>query len=303
MQSYNWSQDAMEAGEQIDWNQAYWKRTIAERIRQEFDKYLLAHAEDGFRSHLGWSIIGHSCMRYLWYSFRWFKQDVHSARMLEIFNEGHREEAKIRKLMTACGAKFLDTVDVDGVQVMVSDIGGHFGGSCDGVFVWPAMGITEPCVLECKTSKQNTEFNNLMENKDTLSGAKPQHYVQANGYAYNLGIKMILYACRNKNDSRLYTEIVEVEAKVAIENRNKALHIITTKDVPNKISKKRNYWVCNMCSMQDVCHDHVQVVPNCRNCKHSTPVENGQWQCEVHQAIIPKEFWIQGCNQHETLPY
>src|ERR1700676_4957009 len=82
--------------ESVDLNQTFWRRTIADRIKESFDAHLLANAEDGFRSHLGWSVIGHSCMRYLWYHFRWFKRETHSARMLKLFAEGHREEIKIR---------------------------------------------------------------------------------------------------------------------------------------------------------------------------------------------------------------
>lgn len=301
--SYHWTKDKLEADEQVDFNQAYWRRTIAERVKQEFDNYLLRNAEDGFRSHLGWSVIGHSCLRYLWYHFRWFKQENHSARMLEIFAEGHREEAKIRELMKACGAQFLDKVDETGEQVTVSDLNGHFGGSTDGVFIWPAMGINKPCILECKTSKATTDFNKLIDNKDTISTINQRHYVQANGYATSLGVELIMYVCRNKNDSRLYIELFEVESNVCAENRNKAWHVITTKLPPARISKKRNYWVCNMCMLQAVCHDHEAVVPNCRNCQHSTPIENGQWHCAVHGAVIPKEFWIKGCNQHKTLEY
>jgi hypothetical protein len=298
---YNWQQDKIEKDEMVDFNIAYWRRTIAMRIKQEFDNYLLRNEADGFRSHLGWSVIGHQCLRYIWYHFRWFKQEQHSARMLEIFNTGHAEEARIRALMVACGAKFLDNVDVDGQQITISDLMGHFGGSTDGVFIWPAMGIFEPTMLECKTSKDGSEFNNL--EPKSMAVVKERHYIQVCGYASSLGIKNILYACRNKNTSELYLEILQTDETVAAENRNKAWHIITTKSVPSKISKKRNFWVCNMCQMQAICHDRAQVVPNCRNCKHSTPVEDGQWNCEHHNAIIPKEFLIKGCNAHQPLEY
>lgn len=291
----------MEEETKVDFNQAYWRRTVAERVQEVFDTHLLNNAEDGFRSHLGWSVIGHPCLRYIWYHFRWFKRETHSARMLEIFEEGHREEAKIRQLMKACGAIFLDKVDETGEQLQVSDLNGHFGGSCDGVFIWPTIGILEPMLLECKTSKMGATFNDL--SKKEVSGAKPQHYAQASGYGKSFNIPFALYVCRNKNDSSLYIEVVDLDFSLAEEMRNKAWHLINTKVAPNKISKKRNYFVCNMCALQTVCHDKEQVVPNCRNCQSSKPVENGQWYCETHQAIIPKEFLIKGCSQHIPLEH
>ena len=41
-----------------------------------------ARQGDGFRDHLGASIIGKSCARALWYDFRWITPARHSGRLL-----------------------------------------------------------------------------------------------------------------------------------------------------------------------------------------------------------------------------
>lgn len=282
-----------EIKEPIDMNMAYWQRTIADRIKLKIDEFALSQADDGFRTHLGWSVIGHDCMRYLVYHWRWFWQEQHHARMERIFIEGHKIETELRHILKASGAQFLDTVDEDGKQIQVSDLGGHFGGSCDGVFIWPEIGLTLPTLLETKSSKAGSPFNEL-STKGVIK-AKPRHFVQQSGYGKGLGIRYACYITRNKNDSSIFVEIVDLDFTLADEHRNKALHILQETTLPPRISNKRNFWVCNMCSFQAGCHDNKDVVPNCRNCKNASPVDNAQWFCSHWNSIIPKEAILKGC--------
>ena len=44
--------------------------------------------QDGPRQHLGCSVIGHHCERWLWLSFRWAVIEKHSGRLLRLFRRG-----------------------------------------------------------------------------------------------------------------------------------------------------------------------------------------------------------------------
>jgi hypothetical protein len=286
--------------EAVDLNQVYWQRTIADRIKQAMDQHALDNADDGYRTHLGASVIGNECARYIYYHFRWFRREIHSPRMERIFGEGHRVEGEFRAILTACGAEFLDTVDKDGEQLRFSDIGGHYGGSIDGVFRWPEIGLVDPVLLECKSSKTGSPFNSLF--KEGVIGAKHQHFLQQSVYGKAFGIKHACYMAYNKNDSSLYIEIVDLSWQAADEMRAKALEIITATKPPKRISNKDTFWLCKMCSMWDICHRDTPIIPNCRNCKHAVAADNKEWHCNLHGGDIPKDFIPKGCNQHENLP-
>jgi len=42
------------------------------------------------RAHLGASLVGHSCTRFLFYSYRWVAPPRFPGRMLRLFDRGHR---------------------------------------------------------------------------------------------------------------------------------------------------------------------------------------------------------------------
>ena len=46
---------------------------------------------DGFREHLGASLIGKSCERALWFDFRWATVSRHEGRILRLFETGQRQ--------------------------------------------------------------------------------------------------------------------------------------------------------------------------------------------------------------------
>lgn len=43
------------------------------------------------RPHMGCSLLGHPCDRYLWLSFRWASQEQFSGRMLRLFRRGQEQ--------------------------------------------------------------------------------------------------------------------------------------------------------------------------------------------------------------------
>ena len=47
------------------------------------------------REHLGASLIGAECDRYLWQSFRWVALPQFEGRILRLFDTGTREEARV----------------------------------------------------------------------------------------------------------------------------------------------------------------------------------------------------------------
>lgn len=221
--------------------------------------------------------------------------------MERIFIEGHKIEKELRHILKSMGAVFLDHVDETGQQVTVSELDGHFGGSCDGIFIWPAIGLNVPTLLETKSSRTGATFANLTP-KGMLA-VNPVHFDQQSGYGRGLQIKFSCYIVRNKNDSTIYVEIVELDWARAEELKEKAKYVISLRELPLRISEKRNYHVCNMCSMKELCHERKQPTANCRNCVHAWPAEDGQWFCDKWNNTIPKDFILQGCTSHEFLPW
>lgn len=61
-------------------------------------------AENGFRNHLGGSLIGRKCERELWYTFRFASVIGFKGRMLRLFARGQREEAQFVSYLRRIGA-------------------------------------------------------------------------------------------------------------------------------------------------------------------------------------------------------
>src|SRR5690606_7775081 len=98
-----------------------------------------ARQGDGFRDHLGASLIGKPCARALWYDFRWAAPARHPGRILRLFETGQLEEARLVRDLRATGATGLEVDPEPGRQFGVEAHGGHFAGSLDGV----ALGLLE----------------------------------------------------------------------------------------------------------------------------------------------------------------
>ena len=78
-----------------------------------------ARQGDGFRDHLGASLIGKSCARALWYDFRWATPARHTGRILRLFETGQLEEARLVRDLRATGATVLEVDPETGRQFRV----------------------------------------------------------------------------------------------------------------------------------------------------------------------------------------
>lgn len=184
-------------------------------------------------------------------------------------------------------------------QYRVSAVLGHFGGSLDGIAKLPAhYGIEEAVLLEFKTNGTGAGFNKLVEKG--MPVAKSQHYAQTSTYGsdpkYNF--RFVLYFNINKNDDSLHVELAKLDHRLGENMRVKAEQIILSPSPPSRLSDNPTYQPCTWCAAKEICHKNALPERNCRSCKNARPVEAGEWFCDVHGGVIPREFVPQACSSY-----
>lgn len=255
--------------------------------------------DDPFRTHLGASVIGGECGRAIWYGFRWATVPKFKGRILRLFNRGHLEEGRFIAALLTIGVQIYQQ-DENGKQFRISDVGGHFGGSGDGVAVGiPDLPPGTPCLLEFKTHNDKS-FQKLV--KEGVRSAKFEHYVQMNIYMRKMGLPVALYGAVNKNDDDFYFEIVTLDTATADQFSDRARQIILLKEAPARISESPGWFACSWCDHKPVCHLKAAPARNCRTCKHSEARDDGNWHCTLQgfEQVIPKELQLTGCSHYEV---
>lgn len=255
--------------------------------------------DDPFRTHLGASVIGGECGRAIWYGFRWATVSKFKGRILRLFNRGHLEEGRFIAALLTIGVQIYQQ-DENGKQFRISDVGGHFGGSGDGVAIGiPDLPPGTPCLLEFKTHNDKS-FQKLV--KEGVRAAKFEHYVQMNTYMRKMGLPVALYGAVNKNDDDFYFEIVTLDTATADQFSDRARQIILLKEAPARISESPGWFACSWCDHKPVCHLKAAPARNCRTCKHSEARDDGNWYCTLpgFEQVIPKELQLTGCSHYEV---
>ena len=257
-----------------------------------------ARQGDGFRDHLGASIIGKSCARALWYDFRWITPARHPGRLLRLFETGQLEEDRLVRNLGATGAMVLEVDPETGRQFRVEAHGGHFGGSLDGV----ALGLLEAPktwhVLEFKTHSVKS-FNEL-----TAKGvvqAKPQHAAQMQIYMHLTGITRALYVAVCKDTDALHIERLKADRAMAERLLEKAGRIIFAQHPPARISQDPAWFECRFCDHHGACHEGGGAAATCRSCLHSTPVDGG-WHCARNDLRLSPSEQRSACGRHLFIP-
>jgi hypothetical protein len=259
-------------------------------------------ADEGYRSHMGASLIGGECARKIWYGFHWAHKSHFDGRTLRLFNRGHLEEARFIAMLLAIGVEVYQQ-DANGKQFRISDCGGHFGGSGDGVGIGvPDVPVGMPCLLEFKTHN-DASFTKLK--KEGVRGAKFEHYIQMSTYMRKMGLHYALYGAVNKNNDEVYMEIITLDPIIADQFVDRARNIIFMREAPPRISKSPGFFQCKWCDDKPVCHLKAEPEHNCRTCIHATPKEDGNWHCsdpasfgrpDGNTPILSKERQLIGCD-------
>ena len=282
-------------------------KALAKRILEEIDEYCVRTYDGGHRSHLGASLIGRECKRYLWYVFRWCLHEKTTGRQQRLFNRGHREEARFIEWLEGIGFKVWFENRDEGPnekgefpQYRISDVMGHFGGSLDGIAVLPERyGIEEPVLLEFKTNGTGQGFNKLAE--DGMPIAKPEHFAQTSTYGKKYNFRYCVYLNINKNDDSLHIEVVKLNHNLGEQMIMKAEQIIMSQTAPARLSDNPTFHKCGYCAMKDICHKGAIPEVNCRSCAFARPVDNAEWFCEIHNGNIPKDFIAKACPSYKAI--
>jgi hypothetical protein len=255
--------------------------------------------QDGPRQHLGCSVIGHHCERWLWLSFRWAVIEKHSGRLLRLFRRGQNEEATVIADLLAAGCTISHGGQHNQRRV---ELAPHVGGSLDGIIMSGLPGYErKQHVLEIKTHSKKS-FDALV--KDGLLKSKSMHWAQCQLYMLGTGIDRALYYAVCKDDDRVYTERVRFDAAAANDLLDKANRIVRADRIPPGVSTDPSWYQCKWCPAHAQCHSKqpTQQV-NCRTCAHSTAANNGALTCGRHEDNeIPVEFQKIGCEVHVLHP-
>lgn len=247
------------------------------------------------RPHMGCSILGHLCDRYLWLSFRWAVIEKLDGRILRLFRRGQLEELTILQDLRAVGVQVSDR------QGMV-DFGCHISGSVDGVIT---QGVPEAPmkyhILECKTHSKKS-FDDVQKNG--VEKSKPQHFIQMQLYMLGLKIDRALYYAICKDTDEIYTERVRFNKELAQKYVDRGKRIVQSDRMPEPLSTDPSWYQCKFCPAWDFCHkNHTTKEVNCRTCCHSTATEQSTWTCAKHDnAEVPVDFQRIGCESHLIHP-
>lgn len=266
-------------------------KTTINAIYAHYEK----QAGNGFRVHLGASIIGKSCLRALWYDFRWCTIKKYPGQLHRLFETGHLAEHRFAENLRAIGVQ-IHTIDAKtGQQFRVSACDGHFGGSLDGIGQGFPEAPKTPHVVEMKTHSEKS-FKDLQKKK--VKESKPMHYAQMQVYMHLSGLTRAFYVAVNKNTDELYGERVEYDQPFAEAELNKAANVIASTVPLTKLSDDPAWYECKFCDHYAVCHQNKLPPVNCRTCMHATPVENSTWHCERYDINITEDQQRWGCQSH-----
>jgi hypothetical protein len=231
------------------------------------------------RPHLGMSQIGDDCKRKLFYSFRWFLNEI-EPRVRRIFEDGNIFEREALKMMADNPFKVWATKP-DGTQFRaISSLNKHFQGSIDAVFKGIPGDPETPYLGEYKTYNK-TRFNKL--EKDGVKKNDPKYYAQIMCYLVEMKLKKCLFIAKCKDDARIYHEILtDDEAYIMHE----ALEARAGQIVEGKITDFDRFeatdFRCKMCSYKNICHKNKEPEKNCRTCIYSEALEDGTWICNFN---------------------
>jgi hypothetical protein len=265
-------------------------KNLMNNIQELIDRHHETRSEVQ-RPHLGCSMLGGSCDRWIWLSFRWAIPAKFPGRILRLFRRGQLEELTIISDLKSIG------MVVKSQQIRVN-LGCHVSGSLDAIIESGLPGDERSrYVAEFKTHNKKS-FNAL--EKNGVEKAKKEHFIQMQLYMHGTNIDRALYVAVCKDDDRIYTEIVSHNPDLALKFIKRGHEIALSPDIPLKLSDNPCWYECKWCDAYSFCHETgLSNQVNCRTCRFSVVEKNDSWYCEFYQSSgIPPDFQREGCDNH-----
>lgn len=249
------------------------------------------------RPHMGASLVGHSCDRWLWLNFRMAVIEKFPGRILRLFRRGQEEEAQVVSDLRAIGLNVQKT----GTNQSRVDFGCHVSGSLDGII---ESGVPESPntkhVLEIKTHSKKS-FDDVLKNG--VEKSKPMHYMQMQMYMAGTKLDRALYVAVCKDDDRIYTERVKLDKTVAQRGIDRGHRIVQSERMPPPLSTDPTWFECRFCAAHEFCHKtQLTKEVNCRTCTSSTALKDSTWHCEQYDVTLDFENQKAGCEAHVLHP-
>lgn len=246
------------------------------------------------RPHIGASLLGHPCERWIWLSFRWAVREKFPGRILRLFRRGHLEEVAIMADLEDIGVVF--DAPAEGSQHHV-DFGCHVAGSLDAIIKSGLPGHeNDRMVAEFKTHSKKS-FDALV--KKGVYDSKPLHYTQMQVYMMGTETYKALYYAVCKDDDRIYTEVVQFDEEEARRKVRRGQSIALEPRLPPPISTDPSWYQCQFCPAKGFCHAKQPITEvNCRTCEHSQANKHSEFVCHHYCDVIPYEFQLKGCEKY-----
>ena len=259
------------------------------------------------RFYLGISQIGNPNQRLLWMRWRWLMPDDMPARVLRLLDLGNVvEDDLIKKLRKIPGAQIFD-VARNGKQFETETLGGHVKGHIDGVGQnFPGIDTKDPFLLEFKTANDN-RFNNLVKLGSYCDWSE-EYAAQLHLYMGLFKFTQCIAIVYNKNNSDLYTEIIQYDSDAFDSLIEKAKSILLAEAPPDNYIPETDYRIKSyMTPGQQACYLGRALPPkiHCRSCRFAkVDIEKGDahWHCTQHDRKISEDRQTKGCARHNFIP-
>lgn len=208
---------------------------------------LLYEARRSPRSYLGLSQAGHSCHRYLWYTYRGYEQKAPEGRVLRLFQLGNILEDQVIADLRDCGFIVRDQQKEVEFTQGEHKLVGHIDGIIEGLLESPAT----PHLFECKTASKK-KFDELLK-LGSYRKWNEIYYWQVQFYMLDLHLKRAAVFVYCKDDSRLHLERIKADKDATIEKLQSIFDVLDMEGEPDRRCKRADHWEAKWCPFYNEC--------------------------------------------------
>lgn len=256
-------------------------------LKELIDTAIEKEASSRQSNSLSPSMLNHPCQRHIFYQFRWASNpSKHKAKMLRIFNRGHRDEQQLIKWLK------LANIDIkhkknNGNQIGYNIYNSHIKGFIDGLITID----NKQYILECKSINDAT-YTTIETSK--LKDGNKEHYLQIQLYMHFMKIYDAIYIAINKNNDELYVEHIKYNEVDILSIIELIANLLFTQNIPEQIHNGRQGYICKRfggCQYSNICLGCEESLKTCRSCIHSEANINSQnndnsWFCNKHKIVL-----------------